>query len=174
MIGVGASANLAAACIGLYLAFVVHSLNLALEVYGSLALGAFSGNNIGKKLVAAEEKEVKNGYDGEKVDGEWKTDNICNKDNSVYNSQPLHLYGDDEEQKNLQIGEKSSKGEEHGKIDIIGGDGVAHSGYKVENEAVYNRQNNACEEIYVESCRAHFAFKGFANEIIEIKENNGP
>ena len=113
MIGIGASANLAAAGIGLYLFLGVYALNLPLEVDGSLALAASAGADIREKLIAAEKQEVENSHDGEEIDGEGESDNIRKENYGIHYCQPLHLYGYYKEQKNLQIGEKGGKREEH-------------------------------------------------------------
>lgn len=173
MVGVCPPANLAAAGIGFCTLLVVDAMYFPLEVNRCLALAASAGTDIAEKLISAENEIVQHCDYGEKIYREGTIYYADNKYNCIHHCQPLHFYGYEEKQQNLQIGEEGGEGKEHRKIDILSGDKVAFSGDKIENKAVDNREKYAGKEINVEACGAPSVFKGFSYEIVKIKEDKG-
>jgi len=126
-----------------------------------------------EKVTPAEDEKVDDRNHGQKIDGEGILDNAQQEEESVHIGQILHLDGQNEKQQHLHIREKGRKGEEHGKVDVLGAEHKVYAGDKVHDHTVDDGQYNAGEEIDVELRSAPVLFKGAAYPIVKIEGNEG-
>ncbi len=71
-----------------------------------------------------EDEEVQKCQQGDndagELSGQQGGDHLDGKECAVQNGQPLHLYGNDEEEQHLRIGEHGGESQEHGEVHIAG------------------------------------------------------
>ena len=171
IIGVGAAANLAAAGVALVALFIVYAVDFSLEVSGGLSGCLVLNAHIGEKFSAAKKEVVEEGDKRQKVErGEGGREHADKEVSGVNNGQPLYLYGDNEEKQHLGIGEKGGQREEHGKIDELGIDMIAYSGYEINDEAENDVEEHTREKENVKSGDSPILLKRFTYNIVEIEK----
>jgi len=113
-----------------------------------------------------EEQVVEHCHNGdqcqERVAGEQVLEHGDEEVGRVNPRQPLGLYGDDEEQQELQVGIQGGKGEEHGHVHIV-------HGRRAHKEAQDDVQNHPEEVKDGELIAPPLPLQGRADEVVEVQ-----
>lgn len=159
IVGIVASADLAAAGVSLGALFIADTVDFPLEVCGGLTFFPCAGTEVMEKLAAAEDEIVQHCHQRKQIDGQGIIISKASEEvgegrkyaqeevKGINKSQPLHLDGYAEKEHNLGVRKECGEREEHGKIDIHRIYGGRYASDKIEQKAVYNGENNAGEEI---------------------------
>ena len=171
VIRIGFAADGALVDIALFLLCLVHRL---FEVDGLAAVLIAASLRQMVHLRIDEHGEIQKGYDGlyHAVPAAAHSigDHVVANQNSVRDSQPFHLDGNDEEQQYLCIGEQAGKGKEHGEVDIVR---TADDQVDAADQAGHghgdDRQQYAAEIVEVEFGSTPLPLQRAANPIVEVQ-----
>ena len=172
------------AAYGAFVEITLSGLNILLCLFEVDGLGAVPMGEAlllalytAEQFLAKEQEVVQNSKNGQQgklpVAGAHVIADVVGEESGIKPGQPLDFERNQTVKKNAGIRIKGGEGEEHGKINILRSDGVAVAGGKINDKAVDNGEQNTGEEINVEAGSAPLLFKGLADEIIEIEENEG-
>lgn len=169
-LGVGSAADGAFVRVEIGLLLAADARGFAAEVDGVLAWALGQGGNY---IPAAENEEVDHRDDGQEVGREARRKDAENEKRGVDIGEIFNLDGNDVKKQHLHVREKHREREEHGKVNILGGEVEGHAGGKVNDKAVNHREDKAGEKVNIELRRAPIALKRGADHIIKIKRDEG-
>jgi len=152
--------------IKLRLLLTADTLGLPAEVYG---VGAGSFRHGAEKIPSAEDKEVDDRHNGQKVCREASGEHTGNKQCRVHISKVFYLDGNEVEKQHLHIREKHGKGKEHGQVHILRRQVKAQASNEIHEETINNSEYYTGEKVDIELSRTPVLLKGGAYHIVKIK-----
>ena len=125
------------------------------------------------ELPAAENEEVQHSYQRQHIQGERHGKQRHHKQRRIRKGQILDLDGDTEHQQKLGFREQHREGEEHGEVNICGGQGKIDPADKIHRKAIEHRQDHAGEKVNCELACAPVLLQRAADPIIKIEGDEG-
>jgi hypothetical protein len=173
MIRLGATAYGALVDIEFPFLFFADTLRLPTKIHGVHAVLPSREENTDPliEISPAEENEVQDGNNRQKIIRETGSDDPNDKKDCVYQCQPFDTYRQDEEQKHLHIREKSRKRKKHRKVNVMCVYAETQPGEEIDNKSIECGEKHPAEEIDREAAGAPLGLQYLAHHIVKIKSD---